>query len=1802
MTSKRPSHTSSSINRFTSLDSIITTYANGDPVLEEKIVTTLRQRGLIDQEKPPQRNKTPPCFGLLRGLLEFDLDDIIGQGGFGSVWRIKNKLTSFTYALKVMLLDSKTIENHPEMLTDVLKEVHILSQINHPNVVRFYSAWFDMYDERMPKDFKNHQGNYGLPLNFSTSTPRTSEMNVISPSSHFTKHVTISSPSPSPPPPFPISLPPPHFKPLQSQRDSPTITEPFIHIHSLRTPSPTASVFGLQGDNPASSVQTTLHFSQAGTRSPEEIADSFHTDSEPDTSIFQSSQPNVTDQTVHSMKIPLTIQPIIQFDPEHNIGDTDTLSSFPLIKPSTEMIKRSKTPPSVGSSSKELQLASFSKHPHTPLHTILQKGLIDESSQDSHQSIIPPPKPNATKDLFMSLMTVYNSMFFRIDPIEMRENPEVVQAERKVTFSPSVSTPLSSRTKQNISRDVKSPLTRRHSDSPSIRTPPSRLTSLDHPAKSNLSKPQTLPPSPTLTDSSLSSSSITRRTNPSPIDIESDTWSGYSTDSFDSSHTSDSFDSQSGDDSISAEKSQKSTGRHYTPVKQTKTRPLLNSAISKNSEHVSTATNVISFLNTASHGEIIETAVLAVTEFLQNQVHKHSGTPTRSKTHKTRSDSPSDFSSSNSPNGTKYPSNSTQPSKYQSPNLKRPQPRQLSDFDSADDMIDDFMPPMEIWSQDRTWIGYQQNDDNQLSIIFEQNLGDSHTPVPSESPAFKEENRRKRSNRTDRSLNSPDRTRQTPHNAHTPPNKQSAAPSFFPPFSTPTPVGDPLFSQYEQYITPVLCVQMELCNHKTLREWITDRPAFLPQLSSIDFISKQAVSGRSKEESVLFFLHSIRDHIARFLFIQILFGMNDLHSHRIIHNDLSPQNILLQINDESHELVAKIGDFGFSTLADGALRATAIKRRVRKRQNRQTRERKPNPSSTFRNYGFAVPMATSRQDDSEEDNNSVIIEDDVATMRKKHKNGDKKRKRTKSNQNETEMDSFETLDQQFFQFNPFYASPELKKVFRGVERKLGCERSNAKKNRQTRNKKTVSKDTDDSDFVSIETDDNGISSSSQQARRKEKSSHTPSGHGFFDTFVNSEMSGSDAGREQGTQQGETDEEVDLDSAPISSLTTASDVYSLGLILFELLHPFGTHMERANEIQSLVKTKTTSQAFKDLYPMESELISMMLDDNPHKRPSVYSILTAYVQHLKTFTTNASRHTEQPSPVSSLASMRTITSQIELRDGGSQSYHSGSPSSERDLHSIYADSPASDPFRQSSNYFGPVSNSTPFLRSQPLKQVGSSVHIEECDDEKVETIPHFSNGNFKHLSPLRPQPLYPDTTPTDSTTSSILEDSMIVSDLVSIKSSTELTEFLNLPPSDPVSHAKELSHVPSQYSIDLQFITSPQTPPHHPPADTYAPSPTPPAFPKGPSSSLEALRDEGTPNQTVPEATSAPPLFQPSQTVESPMTKPFKSAVLNNSDPIMHNLPIPHSFDMNAFTFFPNLKPQMSDSSIKVIPHSDLPQIHNQSSSNSLIQTSTSNKRISDGLVQYFLSLINPTDTTSSHFLSQYPSFRFSHAAFLFQQLFDLTKQSFRRVVQKVCGNDDSKDEGDDHEAKDEGTLTVEFSHFGQPFVLSEIPYSLVSDSRSLFFVFSRDAVIFSQRMFVYQMTHKALTNRLDPFSYSPLVPNTSFAHSGSISTSSRQKRTDFIRQTDEKDNYERDTLAAQERVRSLSRENEILKTRLAEERDARRAEGILAEEAILAILGRVVQKDSSTSEISQLLSGLSNNSLVSSLFPLFVSDN
>jgi len=79
---------------------------------------------------------------IKRSRYETDFDEIqkIGKGGFGNVYKARNKIDGNLYAIKKIYID------HLNMIK-ITREVKYLAKLNHHNIVRYYTSWIEFTDK-----------------------------------------------------------------------------------------------------------------------------------------------------------------------------------------------------------------------------------------------------------------------------------------------------------------------------------------------------------------------------------------------------------------------------------------------------------------------------------------------------------------------------------------------------------------------------------------------------------------------------------------------------------------------------------------------------------------------------------------------------------------------------------------------------------------------------------------------------------------------------------------------------------------------------------------------------------------------------------------------------------------------------------------------------------------------------------------------------------------------------------------------------------------------------------------------------------------------------------------------------------------------------------------------------------------------------------------------------------------------------------------------------------------------------------------------------------------------------------------------------------------------------------------------------------------------------------------------------------------------------------------------------------------------------------------------------------------------
>ncbi|KAJ3128636.1 Eukaryotic translation initiation factor 2-alpha kinase [Nowakowskiella sp. JEL0407] len=81
----------------------------------------------------------------------------------------------------------------------------------------------------------------------------------------------------------------------------------------------------------------------------------------------------------------------------------------------------------------------------------------------------------------------------------------------------------------------------------------------------------------------------------------------------------------------------------------------------------------------------------------------------------------------------------------------------------------------------------------------------------------------------------------------------------------------------------------------------------------------------------------------------------------------------------------------------------------------------------------------------------------------------------------------------------------------------------------------------------------------------------------------------------------------LDPRMAQQYTTKSDMYSVGILLLELLYPCQTVMERAKMLKSARDKKELPESVVRLWPREAAIILALLSDDPERRPTAQQIV-------------------------------------------------------------------------------------------------------------------------------------------------------------------------------------------------------------------------------------------------------------------------------------------------------------------------------------------------------------------------------------------------------------------------------------------------------------------------------------------------------------------------------------------------------------------------------------------------------------------
>jgi translation initiation factor 2-alpha kinase 4 len=114
--------------------------ATNAPILDEEESAIGGSLMVLSQSLPRRSrhdsmNHSAPVMS--RYVQDYVEEARLGKGGFGEVVRARKMIDGHLYAIKKITQRSK------ETLSEILKEVRLLSQMNHPAVVRYYNTWVE---------------------------------------------------------------------------------------------------------------------------------------------------------------------------------------------------------------------------------------------------------------------------------------------------------------------------------------------------------------------------------------------------------------------------------------------------------------------------------------------------------------------------------------------------------------------------------------------------------------------------------------------------------------------------------------------------------------------------------------------------------------------------------------------------------------------------------------------------------------------------------------------------------------------------------------------------------------------------------------------------------------------------------------------------------------------------------------------------------------------------------------------------------------------------------------------------------------------------------------------------------------------------------------------------------------------------------------------------------------------------------------------------------------------------------------------------------------------------------------------------------------------------------------------------------------------------------------------------------------------------------------------------------------------------------------------------------------------------
>lgn len=126
-----------------------------DDDLDDDEENECQQDQLLQQQLLVQQQKQLGVEGGSRYHKEFQEIQLLGKGGGGEVWKVKNNLDRRAYAVKKILLNptDKASNNR------IRREVTTISSLLHKHIVRYYAAWVEKLTIPVPETKEDMLGS-----------------------------------------------------------------------------------------------------------------------------------------------------------------------------------------------------------------------------------------------------------------------------------------------------------------------------------------------------------------------------------------------------------------------------------------------------------------------------------------------------------------------------------------------------------------------------------------------------------------------------------------------------------------------------------------------------------------------------------------------------------------------------------------------------------------------------------------------------------------------------------------------------------------------------------------------------------------------------------------------------------------------------------------------------------------------------------------------------------------------------------------------------------------------------------------------------------------------------------------------------------------------------------------------------------------------------------------------------------------------------------------------------------------------------------------------------------------------------------------------------------------------------------------------------------------------------------------------------------------------------------------------------------------------------------------------------------